>query len=214
MKPFLAPFSAWIAALFLLVSGASGSLIRIDSYPGLTADVFGPTVAITPHPLWQPGHPANPGDPADTAAVWISNRPTGYGDAAFQPYMGTLPVVTVSHEFASNEGLLNLKVWADDTADVLLDGAYLQHAVFTQSTCSGQPVGCRPEDFALLSAPLSGGTHTLDFVLYQVGTGLDNMSNPFGLLYTGTAPAQTPEPLTFLLIGSGLVGLGLVRRRR
>ena len=97
-------------------------------------------------------------------------------------------------------------MWADDTADVLLDGSYLIHAVFTQNTCSGQAIGCRPKDVGKIVTPLSAGSHTLEFVLSQVGKGTDTTTNPFGLLYTGTAPAApVPEPASGLLFGVSAV---------
>jgi len=105
-----------------------------------------------------------------------------------------------------------LNVWADDTADVKLDGNYLAHSVFTQSICSGQAIGCLPEDVGQFMIPLSAGEHTLEFVLYQVGTGTNTTSNPFGLLFTGTAPAPTPEPAAFGLMGVGLLAFFSIRR--
>ena len=118
-------------------------------------------------------------------------------------------------------------MWADDTADVLLDGSYLIHAVFTQNTCSGQAIGCRPKDVGKIVTPLSAGSHTLEFVLYQVGMGTNTTTNPFGLLYTGTAPGfesardfstqetvVVPEPASCLLFGTAMCFLRWTRRRR
>ncbi len=50
-------------------------------------------------------------------------------------------------------------------------------------------------------------------MLYQVGTGTDTQSNPFGLLFTGTAASAVPEPAVLSLVGLGLVSVGLLRRR-
>jgi hypothetical protein len=134
-------------------------------------------------------------------------------------------VVTVLDTFQSGAGTLNLDVWADDTATVLLDNKVLMPAVFTQSVCSGQPIGCTPQDVGSITAALTAGSHTLSFQIYQVGTGTNTFTNPFGLLFTGTAPAPTsnsqsgpesgaPEPSTFLLLGPAF-GIGwLVARWR
>jgi hypothetical protein len=202
---------------------ASAATILIDSQPGLFTSFAGAeTVAITPHPAWEPNHPTNPGDASDGAAVWISFADTGFGGTHFQPSAGTTPVVTIFDTFQSGAGMLSLYVWADDTAGVLLDGNLLVPAVFTQSVCSGQAIGCRPQDMGIISAALSQGQHTLSFVLYQVGTGTDTSSNPFGLLFTGTAPlpipepeeSGVPEPATWGLLASGFACLIWLRRRR
>ncbi len=194
--------------------------MSLNSQPGLATSAGTPTVVITPDPLWQQNNPTNPGNAADTSAVWISYMGTGYGDNQFQPYEGTTPVVTVFDTFDSAAGTLHLNVWADDTADVLLDGSYLEHAVFTQSICSGQPIGCQPQDAGVFNLPIAAGEHTLSFVLYQVGPGLDTSDNPFGLLFTGTAPTDSlsvdsvPEPSAWLLLITILVPLVCYSRRR
>jgi hypothetical protein len=216
-----------ITAPVLLGSLAHAGLIYLDSSPGLPTDLGPVTVAISPDPLWQPDNPANPGDVSDHSAVWISFADTGYGGSLFQSYQGTNPVVSVFDTFASGSGTLTLDVWADDTADVLLDGSYLMHGAFTQKICAGQPIGCIPQDDGTIMAPLSAGSHTLEFVLYQVGSGTDTTTNPFGLLYTGAAPAApslalsldpspdpVPEPASYLLFGTGLCCLGCIQRRR
>jgi hypothetical protein len=207
---------------------AAASTIPIDSQQGLfTSFDDMATVAIAPHPAWQPNHPINPGDPGDRSAIWISFADTGYGGTYFQPGAGASPVATIFETFRSGAGMLTLYVWADDTAGVLLDGNLLMPAVFTQSTCSGQPIGCRSEDYGAIRAALSEGPHMLSFVIYQVGTGLDSYSNPLGLLFTGTAPAPTwvdnfaaaadasaPEPATWGMIAGGLAVLAWMRCRR
>jgi hypothetical protein len=209
-----------VVALVLFCGVASADLLYLDSQAGLLTSNGTDTVAITPHSLWQPNNPVNPGDPSDDSAVWISFADTGYGGSYFQAFSGTTPVVSIFQSFQSDPGTLTLNVWADDTADVLLDGNYLMHAVFTQDICSGQAIGCRPQDVGAFSAPLSAGSHTLEFVLYQVGTGESTTSNPFGLLYTGTAPKDplpipsVPEPSSWLLLGTTIFLVGMIMKYR
>jgi hypothetical protein len=203
--------------LGLAVCGlASAATITIDSQQGLFTSFAGvETVAITPHPEWEPNHPLNPGDSTDRGAVWISYADTGLGGTQFQPSEGSSPVAAIFDTFRSGAGMLTMYVWADDTASVLLDGTLLAPAMFTQSVCSGQAIGCRPQDDGRISAALSEGDHTLTFMLYQVGTGTDTESNPFGLLFTGTAPdAGAPEPATWGTIAGGLAALVWARSRR
>lgn len=211
-----------IAAGLSCVSSALGATVLLNSAAGLAADVnyngigSTTTVAVAPHPSWQVNNPVNPGDPADSSAVWISYAKTGYADSNFQPYQGITPVFSVIKGFASGAGLLNLKVWADDSADVYLDGSILKSAAFTQSICSGQPIGCLPSDAGIFSTALSAGNHELKFVVYQVGTGTDTVVNPMGLLFTGTAPtpAAVPEPSSLALLGGGILTLAFARYGR
>lgn len=212
------------AALTLYANMASAGVILLDSTPGLPTNLPGAwasTVAITPQPLWQANNPVNPGDSSDTSAVWISYADTGYMGSVFQPYAGTTPVYTTGIAFTSGAGTLALDVWADDTTDVLLDNTIVFNAVFTQSICSGQPIGCQTQDAGVINLPISAGNHVLSFQVYQVGTGTDTTSNPFGLLFTGTVPDTssdpknvTPEPASWLLCGSALIIFGKYRSGR
>jgi len=110
--------------------------------------------------------------------------------------------------------VLNLQIWADDSAGVYVDGVQVFAPVYTQgSACSGQVIGCLPgQDGVLSNYHLGAGTHTITFDLYQTGTGTDTTSNPMGLLFTGS-DVSAPEPTALLLVGGGLVGIGLLRRR-
>lgn len=211
-KQFL--FATLFALALVSATPANAALIHIDSQAGLSMSLPGTTVAITPHPLWQPNNPVNPGDVNDKDAIWIAHQLSGYGEGQFQPFMGMTPVVSIFHSFTSGAGQLLLNVWADDTAGVYLDGNLLIAPKFTQSTCSGQPIGCLPEDVGSINTLIGSGNHTLEFKLYQVGTGTNTTSNPFGLLYTGTAQgADAPEPGAFAMVGGGLIAAGLLRKK-
>ena len=212
-----------VLSLVTLSARAHAGLIILNSQPGMSNSLTPATVAITPHPAWQPNNPANPWNSTDTPAVWISYALTGYGDPNFQPYNGTTPVVSIFQTFTSDTGFLTLNVWADDTSQVLLDGVSVFSPVFTQDVCSGQPIGCRPADFGVVSTPFETGTHELEFRLFQVGTGSNSTSNPFGLLFTGgafsladpTVITATPEPGTFAVGASILmVAFGMKRWQR
>ncbi|HZT38944.1 MAG TPA: PEP-CTERM sorting domain-containing protein [Bryobacteraceae bacterium] len=210
----------WGSLLF--AAAARAGTIYFDSMAGLNVYVYatgssGTTVAITPHPLWKPDHPVNPGDPADHSAVWISYADTGYQGANFQPYMGASPVMRIGQTFISGAGLLTLYVWADDTAIVTLDGSIIGSGAFTPAERSGQYIGFRDQTFGIISTPISAGAHTLTFDVFQVGTATNTTLNPFGILFTGTAPGPAdpaPEPASLALIGGGLIGLAAWRRRR
>ena len=80
---------------------------------------------ITPHPLWQPAHPA--GSPA----VWVSYNDTGYGGTTLAPWDFTHPLMTITETFlARPSAMLHLEVWADDTARIRIDGTQAFRAEF------------------------------------------------------------------------------------
>jgi len=171
---------------------------------------------ISPHPAWQPAG----------AGQWISYADTGHTGATLAPPSGTTPVFSVFEAFSvSGPSTLSLSVWADDTAGVLLNGNLLRPLSgsapnFTQSTCARGALGCEPREAGIFNAALSAGSHTLEFQVYQVGTGQTPRSNPFGLLYEGSVdldgpgPAAVPVPMAGALAATGIAGLLLMRGRR
>jgi hypothetical protein len=225
-----------LLASFLCVGIASADALIIQSQPGLTA-VLGTggiyatsggsfadgqsvsTVAITMYPDWQPDNLDSTKPPQ-----WISYAQTGWTpDSNFQPQgagtpAGTVPIFSITHQIGLGYTNLYLHVWADDTAKVTLltaSGAVKEvfPANFAQTTCSGDPIGCLPEDLGNISWSMDPTqTYSLRFDAYQVGNGTTNASNPFGILYDGIA---TPEPGSIILFGTMLLGtVGLIRRKR
>lgn len=167
----------------------------------------GVTVVVTPHPAWQPSG----------AASWVSYGSTGYGGALLAPPSGTNSVMTVFETFTAGAGsVLNMKIWADDTARVRVNGMELLAPNFTQDTCAGGSIGCQPHEFGSIVNYVfqTGGLQTIAFETFQVGTGTNTTSNPFGLLYEGTVETTAvPEPATLALLGLGAAVVAIRRRR-
>jgi hypothetical protein len=68
--------------------------------------------------------------------------------------------------------------------------------------------------FNIAPMNLGAGTHTLEIDAYQFLGG-----SPFGVMYTGqidSEPSAVPEPGSYLLLGLGLAGMGILipRSRR
>jgi hypothetical protein len=160
---------------------------------------------------------------APAGAGWISYADTGNDPEAISPPNSTLsPWAIFTQNFflpgSTNTG--SVRVWADDTASVLLDGSPVGPAasLILGSACAQGSIGCLPNAFADISlSGLSQGEHSLTFSVYQLGGG------PFGLLYSGsvsstdtviTTAQVAPEPATFLALGVGLLAFAAILRRR
>lgn len=210
-----------IVSLGAVCSISHAGVIFLNSQPGLANSLTAATVAITPEPRWQPNNPTIPGGTGSSSAVWISHVESGFGDSHFVPFGGIVHVMSVYHDFTSAAGILNLSVWADDTAEVLLDGVSIFAPAFTSSVCSGQPIGCLPPHAGIINTAFDTGSHRLEFRVFQVGQGTTTSTNPFGLLYAGTATnlvtpdprSVTPEPGTWAMAGAVLLVIAVVRKR-
>jgi hypothetical protein len=112
--------------------------------------------------------------------------------------------------------VLTFQVWADDTAQILLDGitplSLLNPGSAPNTTldsaCAAGALGCEANEFGQFSTGLLTGDHSITVQVSQ----LLNLT-PFGTLVEGDL-APVPEPATILLLGSALATVGAVTRRR
>ncbi|RMF08538.1 MAG: hypothetical protein D6763_09785 [Alphaproteobacteria bacterium] len=195
-----------VASAAPLNSGPGSASCELNS--NLFVDTSCTLEAITPHRLWQSNNP----DGSD--AVWVSYANTGIGGDTLAPTSKGDWVMKITETFhiGPNGGSIQMKVWADDTAGIYLNGNLMAAPQFGQNVCADKPVGCEPDEFYFLDELLSAGTHTIEIYGYQVGTGKTVDSNPFGVLYAGSITGEVPAPPALTLFG--LAGLGLLARRR
>lgn len=214
-----------------LVSGSGSATCELN------AAVFGSSdcalQTITAHGAWQQ---AGAGSLIGSEAQWVSYANTGVSGgnelapiptttSATPDVLTSVPwLLKVTEQFFVGEnGGIDFKVWADDTADVYLNGVLKKAATYSQDTCAGDSIGCEPHEYFQLSETLSSGFYTLDFFVYQLGNGTDPSGNPFGLIYGGevygdeifiTTNLRVPAPAGLALLLPGLMALYQRRRTR
>lgn len=206
MRAFI--FAAFVVTALAMPFAAPKAAIIITSNPGDTCTLGSggscTSQAITPvASAWQPNNPNGNG------AVWISHTNSGQGGVSPPDNFGT-PLSIFSETFtAAKKGTLFLDVWADDTAEVKLNGSSIFAPNFTtDGTCSGPgPIGCEPNEGAMIEMKVAAGTHTLDVEGYQL------RGDGYGVLYSGRF-VEAPAPATIILLAAGLFGLGILNRRR
>jgi hypothetical protein len=143
-------------------------------------------------------------------ATWVSNVPNTGSEgvvvangitAAFTQQF-TLP-------YANNTG--GVTVWADDTADVRLDGVLVFSANLgaPNSTCQMGVIGCLPQYGGYVAMDgLGAGLHTLLVTPHQTN------GASYGALWQGSVTSVVPEPASILGLGTVLFLLGSRLRRR
>lgn len=202
---------ATLAALgltFLMSPLASANIIVSGNGTETCEDLIGgagPVACtnITPHGAWQANNPFGQG------AAWVSyvNSGVGAGKVSVANNAAARMDVVESFNVAGSSVELVLTVWADDTAEVFIDGVSQNTPNFTQNVCANGPLGCQPHEGVTFNAILGAGVHDIRIQAYQIGGG------PFGVLYSGST-TSVPAPAALGLLGFGLVGLGFGRRRK
>lgn len=153
---------------------------------------------------------------SDSQSAWISPFGRNTADASangFYDYQTTFSLTGLISSTALISGQ-----WAADNCglDILING----HSTGQAMSCSG-PNSYAPfsswTSFAITSNFVAG-LNTIDFLVENYG---QNGGNPTGLRVemSGTASASSsnppvPEPLTLALFGSGIAGMGMLRRRK
>jgi hypothetical protein len=204
MKQLLCLACFALAAKATIVSFDSNAQDTTNSTGFATVNLSGD---LHPNPAWAAALPDSD---------WISYGSTGdHSDPGyFSPPDGTL--VTFTTDFTLSGAITggSLKVLADDTTSVILNGHKLIAADLRPgSKCANDPIGCLLSTegvftFAQLAPYLVDGVNTLSFGVVQVA------GSSFGLDFAGKVDDDaTPEPATVAFIGAGLVFLFSLRRR-
>ena len=198
-----------LICIALAVCGsAAASTVSILSgvSAGESNNVTGANVAITPADVWA-------SDPA--GAEWISDQNSGVGGTII-PNSEWSPFATFYQTFtvASRE-TGTLRIWADDTAGVYLDGGLIKPAEFLMGpACAQTSIGCTQANGYALDFTVSAGEHTFAFPVYQLGGFVSGVLYDIQLNPAGDPPGDpTPEPAAFMLTAIGLFGLMLKKRK-
>jgi hypothetical protein len=205
-------------------TGASplGNANTATNFAGFSALSMTPSVgtgssfALNPGTTWAGAIPSS---------TWVGFAATAGPVGTSNPAMGFYTFTTNFTAGSTGPYSGSLTLLADDTAEVILNGAVLIPfgSLGDDAHCGSQGVSCLVnQTTALNGLSLLTGTNanTLTFVVEQAGTGpTGGTGDPSGLDFQGTlasAPGLTsvPEPSTLMLWGTGLFGLAGAMYRR
>jgi hypothetical protein len=142
------------------------------------------------------GFPVGPWIGDDTVSTWVAPNTDAEldGPAGGYDYRISFSLTGLNPGSALITGL-----WAVD--DVGLD-------ILVNGTSTGETTSFGFSGFTAfdITSGFVDGANTLDFIVYNGG-------GPTGLRVEMTGTADVPEPATLALLGAGVAGLGMIRRR-